>query len=142
MTKCYEHEECEYNAQPNCALPDGMRCPHEEERPSVKWRNCKHRSWAEEEPGKSFFGWCSKVLDCPDPDIERECRGFEMRTNADRIRAMDDGSLLDFFVELSGNVGCPPNGKGFCDEFDRYGRNACAKCWDNYLTSPAEEDTP
>lgn len=28
MTKCYEHEECEFNAQPNCALPDSMECPH------------------------------------------------------------------------------------------------------------------
>ena len=28
MTKCYGHEECEYNAQPNCALPNGMECPH------------------------------------------------------------------------------------------------------------------
>lgn len=28
MTKCYGHEECEFNAQPNCALPDGMECPH------------------------------------------------------------------------------------------------------------------
>lgn len=30
MGKCYEHEECEYNAQPNCALPERMRCPHED----------------------------------------------------------------------------------------------------------------
>lgn len=28
MTKCYGHEECEFNAQPNCALPDRMECPH------------------------------------------------------------------------------------------------------------------
>lgn len=28
MTKCYGHEGCEYNAQPNCALPNGMECPH------------------------------------------------------------------------------------------------------------------
>lgn len=28
MTKRYGHEECEYNAQPNCALPDRMECPH------------------------------------------------------------------------------------------------------------------
>lgn len=97
MTKCYGHEECEYNAQPNCALPDGMECPH-----GVK-------------------------ADKP--------------TNADRIRAMDDDSLLDFFVELSGNVGCPPNKTACCDEFDGYGRDACRKCWDNYLTSPVEEDT-
>lgn len=31
MTKCYGHEECEYNGQPECHLPDGMECPHEEE---------------------------------------------------------------------------------------------------------------
>lgn len=28
MTKCYEHEECEFNGQPECRLPDGMDCPH------------------------------------------------------------------------------------------------------------------
>ena len=28
MFECYEFEECEYNAQPKCCLPDGMECPH------------------------------------------------------------------------------------------------------------------
>ena len=28
MTKCYGHEECEYNGQPECRLPYGMECPH------------------------------------------------------------------------------------------------------------------
>ena len=28
MTKCYGHEECEYNGQPECHLPDGVPCPH------------------------------------------------------------------------------------------------------------------
>lgn len=64
-----------------------------------------------------------------------------LMTNADRIRAMDYDNLLDFFVELSGNVGCPPHEMAICDEFDKYGRDACRKCWDNYLTSPVEEDT-
>lgn len=38
MTKCYGHEECEFNAQPNCALPNGMRCPHrvKADKPAVK----------------------------------------------------------------------------------------------------------
>lgn len=62
-------------------------------------------------------------------------------TNADRIRAMDDGSLLDFFVESSEGLGCPPDEMAICGEFDKYGRDACRKCWDNYLTSPVEEDT-
>ena len=28
MLECYEFEECEYNSQPKCCLPDGMECPH------------------------------------------------------------------------------------------------------------------
>lgn len=66
----------------------------------MKCRNCKNLGWLEEAPGKSFFGWCSKVLDSPDPDIERECRGFERRTNADRIRAMSDEGLQAFLWEV------------------------------------------
>ena len=26
--ECHNFEECEYNGQPECRLPDGMRCPH------------------------------------------------------------------------------------------------------------------
>ena len=66
----------------------------------MKCRNCKHLSWAEEEPGKMFFGWCHKVLDSPDPDIERWCRGFERRTNADRIRSMSNEELSKFLCEF------------------------------------------
>ena len=28
MHDCYKFEECEYNSQPKCCLPDGMECPH------------------------------------------------------------------------------------------------------------------
>ena len=28
MLECYDFEECEYNAQPKCCLPNGMECPH------------------------------------------------------------------------------------------------------------------
>ena len=65
----------------------------------------------------------------------------DRRTNADSIRAMDYDSLLDFFVELSGDIGCPPSEKSCCDKFEKYGRDACKKCWDKYLKSPVEEDT-
>ena len=37
--------------------------------------------------------WCEKVIDSPDPDIERNCRYFWEKTNADRIRAMSDEEL-------------------------------------------------
>lgn len=46
----------------------------------MKCRNCKNLRWAEEYPGKPFFGWCDAISDSPDMDIERECRCFEPAT--------------------------------------------------------------
>lgn len=66
----------------------------------MKCRNCKHLGWAEEEPGKLFFGWCSKVLDSPDPDIERECRGFERATNLDIVRRMSGEELAELLYNI------------------------------------------
>lgn len=62
----------------------------------MKCRNCKHLGWGEEYPGKPFFGWCERVNDSPDMDIERECRCFAPASNADIIRRMSDEELLDF----------------------------------------------
>ena len=59
----------------------------------MKCRNCKHPRWAEEYPGRPFFGWCDEISDSPDMEIERECRLFEPATNADIIRRMSDEDL-------------------------------------------------
>ena len=37
--------------------------------------------------------WCEKVIDSPDPDMQRDCQYFCEKTNADRIRAMSDEEL-------------------------------------------------
>ena len=37
--------------------------------------------------------WCEKVIDSPDPDIQRDCPHFREKTNADRIRSMSDEEL-------------------------------------------------
>ena len=106
----------------------------------MKCRNCKHLGWAEEEPGKMFFGWCHKVLDSPDPDIERLCRGFERRTNADRIRAMSDEELSEFISRIEiGDFGQQVYGKTFCDMCK--GQYECDDCRLWWLQQPAEEDT-
>ena len=42
--------------------------------------------------------WCEKKTDSPDPTITRNCVLFEQMTNADKIRAMSDEELADFFV--------------------------------------------
>lgn len=42
--------------------------------------------------------WCEKVIDSPDPDMQRDCQHFREKTNADRIRAMSDEELSDFLA--------------------------------------------
>ena len=37
--------------------------------------------------------WCEKVIDSPDPDMQRDCPHFREKTNADRIRSMNDEEL-------------------------------------------------
>ena len=37
--------------------------------------------------------WCEKVIDSPDPDMQRDCRYFCEKTNAQKIRAMSDEEL-------------------------------------------------
>ena len=44
--------------------------------------------------------WCEKVIDSPDPDMQRDCRYFCEKTNADRIRAMSDEELNDLFHDI------------------------------------------
>ena len=42
--------------------------------------------------------WCEKVIDSPDPDMQRDCQYFCEKTNADIIRAMSDEELADFLA--------------------------------------------
>ena len=37
--------------------------------------------------------WCEKVIDSPDPDMQRDCRYFCEKTNAQKIREMSDEEL-------------------------------------------------
>ena len=45
-------------------------------------------------------GWCEKVIDSPDPDMQRDCQYFCEKTNADRIRSMTDDELNELFHEI------------------------------------------
>ena len=44
--------------------------------------------------------WCEKVIDSPDPDMQRDCQYFWEKTNADRIRAMSDEELAMCLYEI------------------------------------------
>ena len=44
--------------------------------------------------------WCEKVIDSPDPDMQRDCQYFCEKTNAQKIRSMTDDELNDLFHDI------------------------------------------
>ena len=44
--------------------------------------------------------WCEKVIDSPDPDMQRDCQHFCEKTNAQKIRSMSDDELNELFHEI------------------------------------------
>ena len=47
--------------------------------------------------------WCEKVIDSPDPDMQRGCQHFCEKTNADLIRSMSDEELADMLWKTGRN---------------------------------------
>ena len=45
-------------------------------------------------------GWCEKVIDSPDQDMQRDCQYFCEKTNAQKIRSMSDDELNELFHEI------------------------------------------
>ena len=65
--------------------------------------------------------WCEKVIDSPDPDMQRDCKHFREKTNADRIRSMTD-------EELAENM----------SDWQCWGGGLDPKDWLEWLKQPAE----
>ena len=65
--------------------------------------------------------WCEKMIDSPDPDMQRECQYFCEKTNADRVRAMSD-------EELAENM----------SDWHSWGGGLEPKDWLEWLQQPAE----
>lgn len=77
MFECYEFEECEYNGQPKCCLPDDVDCPHGVK--NHKPTNADSiRSMSDEEMAKWFLsaGICVRDFeDCQCDGVScRQCR--------------------------------------------------------------------
>ena len=72
--------------------------------------------------------WCEKVIDSPDPDMQRDCQHFCEKTNADRIRSMSDEQLADV---VANGVGCVLKAPHCMDV-------NCTPCILKWLQQPAE----
>ena len=75
-------------------------------------------------------GWCKKVIDSPDPDMQRDCQYFREKTNADHIRSMSDEEMAETFIK-GDCIGCP-----ILYECDPYGD--CKPQILNWLKQPFE----
>lgn len=92
MTKCYEHEECEYNGQPECHLPDGMKCPHgvKADKPTNADRI---RAMSDEELAVFLDGFTCNCIDCRDNDGKNEsCPIY----NRQRCRYCEPKDIMDW----------------------------------------------
>ena len=72
-------------------------------------------------PPSSFGGRPCTV--CP-------ASGREIKTNADRIKAMRDEEQIKFFSMASKAAGCPPDNPMNC-------MDDCSQCWEIYFGNPA-----
>ena len=80
-------------------------------------------------------GWCEKKIDSPDPNMVRDCQYFWEKTNADRIRAMNDEELEELLQDAY-NAGSDDAEAWHFGEGHRYSFE-----WDlKWLQSPAERE--
>ena len=85
--------------------------------------------------------WCEKVIDSPDPDIQRDCPHFREKTNADRIRAMSDEELATHLHDIGWDCHlCAEHGRLDNEPLLR-GKKCDEKCVEHcleWLRQPAE----
>lgn len=74
--------------------------------------------------------WCEQVNDSPCEDIERDCRYFKQKSNADHIRSMSDEELNGFLLSLDF---CPSIACDKCEEAN------CHNCVFKWLKQPHKE---
>ena len=86
--------------------------------------------------------WCEKVIDSPDPDMQRDCQYFWEKTNADRIRAMSDEELATHLHDIGWDCHlCAEHGRLDNEPLLR-GEKCDEKCVEHcleWLQQPAEE---
>lgn len=112
MTKCYGHEECEYNAQPNCALPNGMECPHgvKADKPAeesgtdiealIERLNQYSQSLVAYQMGGEFADVC---MDAATALSTLRVENEKLRDELDSVKCERDAAIKDLF-EIIGDI--------------------------------------
>ncbi len=66
----------------------------------MKCKNCKNL----------IDHWCEKVIDSPDEEMDRECKHYEVMSNADRIKNMSVEELAELLNNFRACSRCPKCG--------------------------------
>ena len=64
----------------------------------MKCKNCRNLFKRRDDDG-TIYDWCRMIVDCPDRDLDRDCKYYQHASNADKIRAMSDEELADFMTD-------------------------------------------
>ena len=146
MTKCYGHEECEFNAQPNCALPNGMECPHrvKADKPAVKsWLDIEaqieklnqySQSPIAYQMGVEFADVC---MDVAAALSALQAENEKLRAELDRVKVERD-AYQAYFKDLSSKPDCNTCEKRNCDYRPKLGATVRANC--PLYSGPQKED--
>ena len=147
MTKCYEHEECEFNAQPNCALPNGMECPHrvKADKPAVKsWLDIEAQIEKLNQYSQSLIAYQMGVefadvcMDVAAALSTLQAENEKLRAELDSVKCERDAAIKDLF-EIIGDIeeirrGCGADNadadEAFAELCEGYCANAGSLCYE------------
>ena len=102
----------------------------------MKCNICRNLCKRRDDDG-TLYDWCGMVIDCPDSDIERDCKYYQAATNGDKIRAMSEDELAMWAAHIAMCTWCPAKNintaspcKGFYSE--------CKANWIAWLKQEAQ----
>lgn len=146
MTKCYGHEECEFNAQPNCALPNGMECPHrvKADKPAVKsWLDIEAQIEKLNQYSQSLIAYQMGVefadvcMDVAAALSTLQAENEKLRAELERVKVERD-AYQAYFKDLSSKPDCNTCEKRNCDYRPKPGATVRANC--PLYSGPQKED--
>ena len=99
----------------------------------MKCKNCRNLFKRRDDDG-TLYDWCGMIVDCPDIDLDRNCKYYQPASNADMIRAMDDEELVEFFCDMIQDCRC---NNVPCQKFCAI-KKTCEQAWLDWLKEEGE----
>ena len=83
-------------------------------------------------------GWCEKVIDSPDPDLNRNCQYFLTKKNFDSVHEMSADELASLLARGCHETRDCPTMPSPIFPFEET-VESCEKCWLDWLEQEVQE---